>query len=230
MRALLVVLVVLLGLAVVADRVAVSVAEGQVAAQLEQKGDLHGAPTVHIGGFPFLTQAVAGTYDDVRISLTAEDLGQPAGTSADVHLRGVHVPLSEVLSRSVREVPVDRLDGTATLSYALLAERIGPGTTLRREGDGLRITRTVDLLGQPVQLTAIGTVTLEGNVVRIEVQQASAAGVSLPDAVVRQASSLLNLRYAVPPLPFGLQLTGVTAEDDGVRVSVEARHTVLTGG
>ena len=50
----------------------------------------------------------------------------------------------------------------------------------------------------------------------------------MPDFVVEQAADLLDLRYAVPALPFGLQLTGVTPADDGVDVRVEATDTVLT--
>ena len=42
-----------------------------------------------------------------------------------------------------------------------------------------------------------------------------------------QASDLLDLRYAVPALPFGLQLTSVTPADDGVVVRVEATDTVV---
>src|SRR3712207_8694232 len=38
-------------------------------------------------GFPFLTQAVTGRYEDVRVSLTGADLGEPEGTRADVSLR-----------------------------------------------------------------------------------------------------------------------------------------------
>lgn len=229
MKALLIVVLVLLGLAVAADRVAAHVAEGQVANQIAQKGGLHGKPTVQIGGFPFLTQALAGNYRDVHIALTADELGQPAGTAADVHLRGVKVPLSSVISRSVSEVPVDRIDGTATLSYPLLAAQIGPDTTLSKEGDQLRITRTVDLLGQRVKLTAAGQVTLKGNDLVVDVQKASAAGVTLPSSVVDRASNMLDLRYTVPALPFGLQLTTVTPEDDGVRVTVQGTQTVLRG-
>lgn len=229
MKALLIVVLVLLGLAVAADRVAAHVAEGQVANQIAQKGGLHGKPTVQIGGFPFLTQALAGNYRDVHIALTADELGQPAGTAADVHLRGVKVPLSSVISRSVSEVPVDRIDGTATLSYPLLAAQIGPDTTLSKEGDQLRITRTVDLLGQRVKLTAAGQVTLKGNDLVVDVQKASAAGVTLPSSVVDRASNMLDLRYTVPALPFGLQLTTVTPEDDGVRVTVQGQQTVLRG-
>lgn len=229
MKALLIVVVMLLGLAVAADRVAVKVAEGQVASQIAQKGGLHGKPTVQIGGFPFLTQALAGDYHDVRIALTAEQLGQPAGTSADVHLRGVKVPLSSVLSRSVSEVPVDSVDGTATLSYPLLAAQIGPDTTLTKEGSQLRITRSVELAGQRMKLTAAGQITLKGNDLVIDVQKASGLGVTIPSFLVERASNLLDLRYTVPALPFGLQLTTVTPQDDGVRITVEGRQTVLRG-
>ena len=229
MRALLVVLLLLGGLAVGADRVAVGIAEDKVAEQLAAKGGLSGTPTVDIAGFPFLTQAVAGRYDDVRISLTAEELGQPAGTRADIALHGVHVPLSSLVSGSVEKVPVDRVDGTATLSYALLSAQLGGDTTLRREGDGLRITKTVEVLGQTLPLTAVGTVSLDGNQLVVDVEKAAGAGVDVPGFLVSRVSDLLDLRYDVPALPFGLQLTGVRPAADGVDLELGARDTVLGG-
>lgn len=229
MKALLVILALLLGLAVVADRVAVRYAEGRVAAQVQEKGGLAGRPQVDIAGFPFLTQAVAGRYDLVRIALTAAALGQPEGTRADVDLHGVHVPLSKVVSGSVQQVPVDRIDGTATLSYALLSSKLGPGTTLRREGDKLRVTRTVEVLGEQVPLTAVGTVRLDGSDLVVDVEQASGAGVDIPAWLVRQASAAFDLRYPVPQLPLGLRLTSVTPGQDGVVVALEATNAVLGG-
>src|SRR3954453_4745609 len=115
MRALLVVVLLLLGLAVLADRVGVGIAEDKVGEQLAAKGGLAGTPDVEIAGFPFLTQAVAGTYDDVRIALTAEQLGQPEGTRADIALHGVHVPLSDAVSGSLQEGPVARIHRQAHL-------------------------------------------------------------------------------------------------------------------
>jgi hypothetical protein len=227
-RALVVVAVLLLGLAVLVDRVTVGVAEGKVATQIAEKGGLQGTPEVDIAGFPFLTQAIGGSYDDVRISLTAEQLGQPAGTRADVVLRGVQVPLSSVLSGSVQEVPVARVDGSATLSYALLSAQLGPGTQLERDGDRLRITRTVEVLGQPLRLTATGQVSLEGNDLVVDVEKASGVGIEVPGFLLSQAANLLDLRYPVPELPFGLQLTRVQPGDDGVDIRVEATDAVLS--
>ena len=172
---------------------------------------------------------MAGSYDEVRISLTAAELGQPEGTRADVVLHGVQVPLSAALSGSVSEVPVDRIDGTATLSYALLSAQLGSDTTLRREGNGLRITRTVELFGSTLPLTAAGTVTLKGNELFVDVQQAEGAGVQIPPTLVNRVSDLLDLRYEVPPLPFGLTLKSVRPGQDGVEVAVEATNAVLRG-
>ena len=229
MRALLVVLLLLGGLVLAADRIAEGVAEDRVAQLVAERGGLAGEPAVEIGGFPFLTQAVRGRYDDVRISLTGADMGQPEGTSADVSLRGVEVALSDVLSGSVQQVPVERVDGTATLSYALLAAQLGPGTTVTRDGDGLRVQRTVEVAGVSVPLTATGTVSVDDGAVLVDVDDASGAGVDVPDVLVDRVSDALDLRYVIPPLPFGLQVTGVAPADDGVRVAVGATDTVLSG-
>ncbi|SDE36620.1 Protein of unknown function [Blastococcus fimeti] len=228
MRALLVVLLLLAGLALLADRVAVGVAEDQVAGQLAGKGGLVGTPEVDITGFPFLTQAISGRYEDVRIALDAEQLGQPQGTRAAVSLRGVHVPLKAVLAGSVTEVPVERIDGNATLSYDLLAAELGGDATVSAEGEGLRISRTVELLGYTLPVSAAGTVALDGDQLVVDVERATGAGVEIPDFLVTRVSELLDLSYTVPELPFGLQLTGVAPAADGVEVRVEATDTVLT--
>ena len=228
MRALAVVLLLLVGLAVLLDRVAVGVAEERVATELVSRGGLQAAPRVDIAGFPFLTQAIGGSYDDVRISLTAAELGQPEGTRADLALRGVQVPLSAALTGSLSEVPVDRIDGTATLSYALLSAQLGQDTELARTGDRLRITRTVEVLGRRVRLTAVGQVTLDGDDLVVDVQEAAGAGVEVPGFLLDRAADLLDLRYPVPVLPFGLQVTSVRPAAEGVDVGLEAVDTVLT--
>jgi hypothetical protein len=227
-RALAVVLLLLIGLAVLLDRVAVGVAEERVATELVSRGALHAAPQVDIAGFPFLTQAIGGSYDDVRISLTADELGQPEGTRADLSLHGVHVPLSAAVTGSLSEVPVDRIDGTATLSYALLSAQLGHDTQLARTGDRLRITRTVEVLGRRVRLTAVGQVTLDGDDLVVDVQEAAGAGVEVPGFLLDRAADLLDLRYPVPVLPFGLQVTSVRPAAEGVDVGLEAVDTVLT--
>ena len=224
---LLVIVAVLLGIGLLADRAVERWAEGYVADQLTEQAGLAGTPDIDVRGFPFLTQALDGRYDDVRISFTADELGQPEGTRADVRLTGVQIPLSAVLSGEVQEVPVDRVEGTATLSYELLSAELGGDSTLSRDGDGLRVTKTVEILDYTLPLTASGTVSLDGDELVIDVEEAAGAGVEVPGFLVEQASDLLDLRYRIPALPFGLQLTSVTPAADGVVVQVEAEDTVL---
>jgi hypothetical protein len=141
----------------------------------------------------------------------------------------VHVPLSDALSGSVQQIPVDRVDGTATLSYALLADQLGGDTTLAQDGDGIQLTKSVEVLGFDFPVTAAGTVTLDGQDVVIDVHDASAGAVDVPGFVLDTADELLDFRYRVPALPFGLQLTSVQPTDGGVDVRVQARDTVLSG-
>jgi hypothetical protein len=214
---------------VAADRVGAIIAAQVLASKIKTDEGLAHRPDVTVGGFPFLTQAVRGRYRGVRIQLTAEQLGQPAGTRADVSLQGVHVPLSDALSGSVQQIPVDRVDGTATLSYALLADQLGGDTTLAQSGDGIQLTKSVEVLGFDFPVTAAGTVTLDGQDVVIDVHDASAGAVDVPAFVLDTADQLLDFRYRVPALPFGLQLTGVQPAAGGVDVRVQARDAVLSG-
>lgn len=229
MRALLILVLLLAGLLVVVDRVGVAVAEDRVAESIAAEGGLDDPPVVDVVGFPVLDDAVRGRYDEVRIAFTAADLGQPEGTRADVVLRGAEVPLSDLFG-VVERVPVERIEGTATLSYELLAAQLGGDTRLEREGDGLRISRTVEVLGQQLPLTATGEVTLDGADLVLDVEAAGGAGVEVPDVVVDRVSDLLDLRYTVPPLPYDLRLTAVRPDDDGVVVDVEATGTVIETG
>lgn len=226
MRALVVVLI-LLGLVVGIDRIGEEIAEDQVARVVAERSALAGAPDLEFEGFPFLTQAAAGRFRDVRVVLTGADLDQPEDVRADVSLQGVRVALSDVLSGSVREVPVERVDGTVTVPYDVLSAELGGATTLSRDGDGLRVETTVQIAGQTVPLTATGTVAVDGDTLVVDVADATTAGVAVPGRFLDQLSDALDLRYGVPPLPFDLQITGVAPGDDGVRVQVAATDTVL---
>src|SRR4051794_2547524 len=92
LRPLLITLVVLGILFVAADRIAVAVAESQVADRVQQSQGLTGKPDVDIKGFPFLTQVLAGNLQNVHASadgLKADNGGQAslrvARLTADLH-------------------------------------------------------------------------------------------------------------------------------------------------
>jgi DUF2993 family protein len=126
-------------------------------------------------------------------------------------------------------VPVEGVDGTVTLPYGLLADELGPSATVTRDGDGLLVQRTVEVAGVSLPLTARATVSLDGDTLVFDVGDVSSAGVDVPPFLVEQVGDALDVRYRIPPLPFGMQVTGVEPADDGLRLRVEAVDTVLRG-
>ena len=98
--------VVLVAGAFVADRVAESTAEKQVVAAIEENLDVVGTPTVELGGFPFLTQLLAGSIDDV--TGTVDGVTLEGIDATDVTFDGHDVSTSEPYTV-----------GTATISATL---------------------------------------------------------------------------------------------------------------
>ena len=52
-----------------------------------------------IRGIPFLTQAISGTYKDIRVELPDVDAGDVSNVTVDARLQGAHVSLSDRAAR-----------------------------------------------------------------------------------------------------------------------------------
>lgn len=229
MRRLLVGLLVVLLLLVAADRVAVVVADRAVAAQLRSSARLTSDPSVRIQGFPFLTQALRGRYDSVQVHATDVRSDQVRLAVLDVTLRGVQVPLSDVLHRQVRSVPVSSLSATARLAYDDLAAAAGSRQVSLAPGrDGqVRVTGRVQVLGRTLSATALSRLRLDGRSLVVTAQSYE-VGSSLADEVLTRAlGGRLDLRVQLGTLPYGLKVTGVSAGPDGVVLTASAGRTVL---
>ena len=223
-------LVVLVLLLVAADRVAVVIAERQVATQLQSTGDLSVRPSVSIKGVPFLTQALAGTYDEVE--LRAEDVTAGNGRLSlfTASLTGVQVPLSDALSGSVTSVPVSSLTATVLLSYADLQGRLADRRLSVSPGPRglLRVTGSVTVLGRTVSASALSRVTLSGTNVVVTAERFE-VGARPADRVITAAlGKRLDFTARIGELPYGLTLTGVSIQQAGVVATATARETVLT--
>ncbi len=231
MKRVALVLAVLAGLLVIGDRVAVTVAQRAVAAQLQLSQALPSVPDVTIGGFPFLTQALSGRYD--RITVVAHDLPARPGSKVAVHqltvlLTGCQVPLGDVIASRVRQVPVAGLRATAVLAYPDLEAASGSrALRLTPVGGRLRVSGVVTVLGLPVPASVVADVSLRGDVVRLTGSDVTVSGRSVPALVLRALRGALDYSVAVGRLPFGLHLTGVAVTPAGIAVSAQAAATVL---
>jgi LmeA-like phospholipid-binding len=228
MRRLLIVLVVLAALLVVADRVGVVVAQSVLAGQIELQLDLDRKPDVSIRGIPFLTQAVGGTYKDIRVQLPDVDAGDVQDVAVDARLQGAHVPLSDAVRGNVDQIPVDRISGTLGIPYDQLARASGiSGLTITGNGDALRLSGSVRVLGRTVSADAVGRVEVDNGRIAINAEQAEVAGVPVPQAVLDEAARLLSFRVQPRNLPLNLRLTAVRIGDTGLLVDAVSDDVVL---
>jgi len=228
MRRLLIVLVVLAALLVAADRVGVVVAQSRLASEIQQQLDLDAKPDVSIRGIPFLTQAIRGTYKDIRVQLPDVDAGDVQDLSVNARLQGAHVSLSDALGGNVDRIPVDQISGTLLIPYDQLARASGiSGLTITREGDSLRLTGSVQVLGRSIKAEAVGRVEVNDGRIAINAEQAKVAGIPVPTAVLDEAARLLSFRVQPQNLPLNLRITAVHLTDTGLLVDAVSDDVVL---
>jgi hypothetical protein len=210
-RRLVIVVVVLVAVLVVLDRVAVVAADHVVAARIQTQEHLSSRPSVSIGGFPFLTQAAGGRYDDVTLTVHHFHRSVVPVDTISVELRGVHVPLHSVFSQHLSSVPVDSATARVLLSYGDLNSYLrGKGIEVASAGGNqVRISGSVTVGGQT--LSAGGTATIEVHSDSLLLRAANAVAVSIPLA----------------GLPFGISLQSATATKQGIAVTATAQGLVL---
>ncbi|WP_306364642.1 LmeA family phospholipid-binding protein [Nocardia sp. CC227C] len=102
----------LAGLAVVLDFGTAAYSEYRVSRLLREGSDLSADPEVTFRGFPFVAQAVDGTYDDIYIRARARRPDIPGEIQIESNLYGVRLPLSDLADGRVRMVPVDEVQAS----------------------------------------------------------------------------------------------------------------------
>jgi hypothetical protein len=227
-RIVLVVVVVLGGLFVAADRIAVSVAQNKAAERAQITEGLDSKPKVTIKGFPFLTQAAFGKLDDVTIK--AEDIAAGGGmetlriASFNADLHGVK------FSNSYRTAIADSADGTAFITYADLSKAAPAGITVSSAGtsaDGkamVKLTGTIPGIG--TKISVLSEVTVRGPAsIGLHAQKLpkELTALGLEDNVRQQIDFTRQLTH----LPEGISLTSVKTTPDGLSVAAGGKHVTL---
>ncbi len=225
LRRLVVVVVVLAGLLVAVDRVGAYAASQAAAHKIRDQGT--GTANVRILGFPFLTQVARGDLSTVTISERALSGNGLTFRTIYITAHGTHVSLSDAVRGRVSSVPIDRVDGTAVLTYASLSASI-----LRALDVGSTFT---------LSLTPAGTGDLEAHVSgpaglsfsqQVPVPTVSGGRLQLGAFVQRFAAVLppsvaKELTVGLPSLPYGLTLSTATAQSDGVHFAVTGRDVTV---
>lgn len=221
-------LLLLLGVLYAADRAAASYATTLVADVIAEQPGVGVRPEVSLHGFPFLTQAISGRYDRVDVRLADVPAEELRVARLEARLTGARVPLSDVLGGRVTEVPVAGVEATAVLRYADLSAVRRGVTVAPGAGGRLRVTGTVEVLGQELSATAVSTVRVDGDVLTVSAERVELGnGSPVDDLVSDLVRDRLDLRVALPVLPLGLAITGLEVRADGVALRAAATDTVL---
>jgi hypothetical protein len=233
MRKVLIVLAVLLvGGLIAADRIGVMVAENQIGKRVQDRYNLPHQPGVSIGGFPFLTQAIAGKYDSIEVSIgdwtttgsqTSVTNGQPV-TVHDLHVKlsGLSASLSDVAGGNVNAITADSATATAVIPYDAIRQQSPSITSMSYDNGGLKIKGTFHYHGFTIPGTAVVVVKAGPN--GIQVVPTSVQGDVGPPIPVALVASALTLNVPVRNLPIGSHITDAQATPDGLKVSATASN------
>ena len=206
---LVIVVVVLAALFVVADRVAVHIADNEFATQIQKQG-FSSKPDVSIQGFPFLTQLAARDFKNVHITATGEKAGP-------VTIDDINATMKDIkLNSGFNSGTVASIDGTGLITFGSLAKAGSSAAGVadlkisRKSDDEAKITANVAGIFSD---TGVARVTQSGN--KIHVKLVSAGG--LPTQLL---GSLGSFTISLPKLPLGMTLQSVTLTAQGAVVHI----------
>lgn len=214
---LIVIVIVLAGVFVAGDRIAVAYAQGVIASKIQAQGHLEQKPTVTIEGFPFLTQVAARDVRKVTISTRDVTEGRLVISGIDATATGVR------LSASFNRVTIGQITGQAVITYPALDYAVGiPG--------GARITPDPSAGHNGVTVSvAGGLASASGQVILVSATRAILKVEKLGGlAGLLGGTTTGSYVLVIPALPAGLKVTSLSLTARGVVLVAAAKHTVLS--
>ena len=249
LRILLILVVILGGLFVIADRVAFHFAQNEAADKLRTTENLATTPDVSIKGFPFLTQVVSGRLDDVEVGIKDYEAttGSVSGSGSqkiriddlNASMKGVTFSGSNFSSATAADAT-----GTALITYDELLKTaksqptdVAPGITARviglSDGGNGKIKVAVKLeapalgIKLPNPVYVLSSVTAQGNTVRVHADNLPRlAGMEVAGSRIR---TITDFQQRIDQLPGGIKLDQVQAAKDGVEITVKGSDVRLAG-
>ncbi|MEE1767876.1 DUF2993 domain-containing protein [Streptomyces sp. JV185] len=224
LRILLVIVVVLGGIFVAVDRAAVYFVESEAAGRIRITDATIGSTDVSIKGFPFLTQIAGDRLDEVDVEITGIET---AANGRRLRISRMNAELHDVrLADGYTSATAARATGTAVISYEDLTKAASDGVAVEYGGNNkVKVTGTVDVLGNPVSRSVLSTVTLvDGHTLRVHADKVPGEGIPGLEGLVRQKT---DFDREVGGLPSGLKLQRIQPTADGLEISVTGTDVKL---
>ncbi|MFE7511119.1 LmeA family phospholipid-binding protein [Streptomyces sp. NPDC057540] len=225
LRILLIVAVVLGGILVGIDRLAVAYAESEASSRVKLSGARADAIDVDIKGFPFLTQVADKRFDEVDV--TASGVRATAGDK-DIRVGELTMALRDVtVTGDWAGAKAGSASGTALVSYADLTAASDRGATVAYGGDGkVKVTGSVKILGRSLTRSVLSTVTVvNGDTLKVRADEVPGAGLPGVEELVRERTDFERPIGTIA----GLKVERVEPRPDGLAVMVTGKDVVLAG-
>ncbi|WP_055600549.1 LmeA family phospholipid-binding protein [Streptomyces aureus] len=225
LRILLIVAVVLGGVLVGIDRLAVSYAEDEAAGRVRLSSAKSDAVEVDIKGFPFLTQVADKRLDEVDVRLTGV-----TATAGDKNIRvgELTVALRDVtVTGDWAGAKAGSASGTALISYADLTAASDREATVAYGGNGkVKVTGSVKVMGRTLTRTVLSTVTVvNGDTIRVRADEVPGGGIPGIEDLVRARTDFERPIGVIA----GMKVEKVEPRPDGLAVTVTGKDVVLAG-
>lgn len=226
LRTTLVVLVILAGVFVAVDRVAVYVAESQAEDRVKVEGARIGSTDISIKGFPFLTQVAGSELDEVDVEITGIETTAAGRT---LRISTMNAELHQVrLTDGFSGATAAHATGTAVISYEDLTKAASDGVAVEYGGKGkVKVTGAVNILGRTMSRSVLSSVTLvDGHTVRVRADKVPGEGIPGLEGLIREKT---DFEREVGGLPNGLKLEKIQPTADGLEISVTGTDVRLAG-
>ncbi|MEJ8635850.1 DUF2993 domain-containing protein [Streptomyces sp. NPDC006475] len=246
LRILLIMAVVLGGIFVAADRIAVNMAESEAADKIKSSQGLNSTPEVSIKGFPFLTQVLGKELDEIDVSISGIT-GSAGGHT--VNVTEVKAELLDVkINSSFSSATASRADGSARISYADLSKAAPKGATVSYagperaangqvkltgpldellEGAGIEIPGALEGLVKGRTVSTYSKVSLHaGTTVRLKAETLPSLPLPGFDEKLRE---LVDYDLKIDGLPSSIKLDKLEATKEGLRFSGIGTDVSLAG-
>ncbi|GAA0947235.1 DUF2993 domain-containing protein [Nonomuraea longicatena] len=221
MRKLIVFLIVLIVLLIAVDRVAVAGVERDLGNRIAAAADVEGTPTVTIEGIPFLTQALSGSYPEVRFDLGTVRYGKVQVSELRGAAYDVTAPLADVIQNTA-DIRAGRLAVTGVIDNATLARFAPSGIKVSARNGKLAAAGTVAVAGRQVQFRADLRFEAADGGIRVTADKIE----GVPQALAGFAGFTVPIKGR---LPFDVKVTDVRSVAGGLEISAEGKNVPLRG-
>ena len=216
--------VVVVGGLFVGDRYAESRAEEYAVGVVSQSIPTTQPPVVDIKGFPFLTQLVSGTLDEVTATAAGATLEGIPVTDVAVDATQVNVRPPQGQQPSAGHATIAATIPTASLEKVVKDKT---GLTVQLAVDGTAVTASGTVLGLPLALDLVPKV--ESGKLLVDAQGLTLGGrqitaQSLPAALRERIS---GIEVPVQGLPAGLTLSRADVVPTGHRITADGTNVVV---